>query len=112
MLWTLSQYTKTKFCVTCSSGTDALLIPLLAKGIGPGDAVITTPFTYIATAEVISLLGAIPIFVDIYPTTFNLDPSNIQDAITYAKQKKIIFHASYLYLSQPALWSAPGYSKK
>ena len=51
----LSEYTKTKFCVTYSSGTDALIIPLLAKGIGPKDAVITTPFTYIATAEVISL---------------------------------------------------------
>ncbi len=85
----LSIYTNTKFCVTCSSGTDALLISLLAKGIGPGDAVITTPFTYISTAEVISLLGAIPIFVDIYPTTFNLDPSNIEAAIAYAKQKKI-----------------------
>ena len=83
----LSEYTKTKFCITCSSGTDALLIPLLAKGIGPGDAVITTPFTYIATAEVISLLKATPVFIDIYPTTFNLDPSNIEAAIVYARQK-------------------------
>lgn len=85
----LSKYTKTKFCITCSSGTDALLIPLLAKGIGPGDAVITTPFTYIATAEVISLLKATPVFIDIYPTTFNLDPSKIEDAIDYARQKKL-----------------------
>lgn len=85
----LSEYTKTKFCITCSSGTDALLIPLLAKGIGPGDAIITTPFTYIATAEVISLLKATPIFIDIYPTTFNLDPANIESAIVYAKQKKL-----------------------
>ena len=86
----LSEYAKTKFCLTCSSGTDALLIPLLAKKIGPGDAIITTPFTYIATAEVISLLKATPIFIDIYPTTFNLDPSNIESAIDYAKQKNLI----------------------
>ena len=49
----------------------------MAKGIGPGDAVFTTPFTYVATAEVISLLGAHPVFVDIYPSTFNIDPSGI-----------------------------------
>ena len=54
------------------SGTDALLIPLMASDIGPGDSVITTPFTYIATAEVISLLGAEPIFVDIYESTYNM----------------------------------------
>ncbi len=86
----LRHYTQTKFCVTCSSGTDALLIPLLAKGIGPGDAVITTPFTYIATAEVISLLGATPVFVDIYSKTFNIDPLKIENAIVYAKRKNLI----------------------
>ena len=52
----LAKYAGVKHCISCSSGTDALLIPLMAKGIGPGDAVITTPFTYIATAEVISLV--------------------------------------------------------
>mgnify|MGYP001164111344 CR=1 FL=1 len=70
----LCEYVGMKYCISCSSGTDALLIPLMAAGIGPGDAIITTPFTYIATAEVISLLKATPIFIDIYPTTFNLDP--------------------------------------
>ena len=65
------------------------LFLLLAKGIGPGDAVITTPFTYIATAEVISLLKATPVFADIYPTTFNLDPYHIESAIVYARQKKL-----------------------
>ena len=78
---------KLNFALLVLRGTDALLIPLLAKGIGPGDAIITTPFTYIATAEVISLLKATPVFIDIYPTTFNLDPSNIESAISYAKQK-------------------------
>ena len=62
----LASYVNKKHCISCSSGTDALLIPLMACGIGPGDAVITTPFTYIATAEVIAILGATPVFVDIY----------------------------------------------
>ena len=83
----LSEYVNMKYCISCSSGTDALLIPLMAYGIGPGDAVITTPFTYIATAEVISLLGAEPIFVDIYEATYNLNPDGIEDAIKYAENK-------------------------
>ena len=83
----LADYVGSKYCISCSSGTDALLIPLIAKGIGPGDAVITTPFTYIATAEVISLLGAEPVFVDIYPQTFNMNPSGIEIAIEHAKRK-------------------------
>ena len=80
----LAKYVGVKNCISCSSGTDALLIPLLAKGIGPGDAVLTTPFTYIATAEVISLLGATPVFVDIYEKTFNIDPLLIEDAIKFS----------------------------
>ena len=83
----LAKYVNVKHCISCSSGTDALLIPLLARGISKGDAVLTTPFTYIATAEVIALLGAEPVFVDIYPTTFNMDPSKIEGAIDYAKNK-------------------------
>ena len=83
----LSEYVNMKYCISCSSGTDALLIPLMAKGIGPGDAVITTPFTYIATAEVISLLGAEPIFVDIYESTYNINPDYINNAIHEAKRK-------------------------
>ncbi len=83
----LANYVGTKHCITCSSGTDALLIPLIARGVGPGDAVLTTPFTYIATAEVISLLGAMPAFVDIYPTTFNMNPDGIKDAVERVKNK-------------------------
>ena len=83
----LADYVGSKYCISCSSGTDALLIPLMAKGIGLGDAVITTPFTYIATAEVISLLGAEPVFVDIYPGTFNIDPNGIKNSIEDAKRK-------------------------
>ena len=81
----LAKYVGVKYCITCASGTDALLMPLLAKGIGPGDAVITTPFTYIATAEVIALLGAEPVFADIYPNTFNINPLEIEKAIKIAK---------------------------
>ena len=76
----LKAYVDVKHCISCSSGTDALIIPLMAKGIGPGDAVITTSFSYIATAEVISLLGATPIFCDIYPETFNLNPNRLEEA--------------------------------
>lgn len=77
----LAQYTNTKHCVTCGSGTDALLMPLMAWGIGPGDAVFTTPFTFIATAEVIKLVGAVPVFVDIDPISFNIDTQKLDSAI-------------------------------
>ena len=68
----LSEFVNVKHCITCSSGTDALLMALMAIDIKPGDYVLTTPFTFIATAEVISLLGAIPDFVDIDSRTFNI----------------------------------------
>ena len=77
----LAAYTGRKHCISCASGTDALLMSLLAQGIGQGDAVFTTPFTFIATAEVIQLLGAKPIFVDIVEDTFNIDPSKLKFAI-------------------------------
>ena len=83
----LAEYVGVKHCISCASGTDALLIPLLAKNIGPGDAVITTPFTYIATAEVIALVGATPVFTDIYPETYNLNPEGIEKAVEEAKNK-------------------------
>ena len=74
----LADYCGVKHAISCSSGTDALLIPLMAWGIGPGDAVFTTPFTYVATAEVISILGATPIFVDVYESTFNIDCDKLE----------------------------------
>ena len=83
----LASYVGSRHCVSCSSGTDALLMPLLAKGIGPGDAVITTPFTFVATAEVISLTGATPVFVDVCPDTFNIDPELVGNAVDDAVQR-------------------------
>ncbi|MFC1840661.1 DegT/DnrJ/EryC1/StrS family aminotransferase [Thermodesulfobacteriota bacterium] len=81
----LAEYVGVKHAISCASGTDALLMALMAYDIGPGDAVFTTPFTFIATAEVISLLGATPIFVDIDPKTFNIDPEKLNKAITALK---------------------------
>ena len=78
----LAQYTGSKHCVTVSSGTDSLLIALMALGVGAGDEVITVPYTWISTAEVIALLGAKPIFVDIRPDTWNMDETLLEAAIT------------------------------
>ena len=86
----LADYVNRKYCISCSSGTDALLIPLMALGIGPGDAVITTSFSYIATSEVIRMVGATPIFIDIYKNTFNINPSLISDAVSFAKKCNLI----------------------
>ncbi len=77
----LAAYVGVRHAISCSSGTDALLMPLMAYGVGPGDAIFTTPFTFIATAEVIQLLGATPVFVDIDPQTFNLDPVSLAEAV-------------------------------
>lgn len=76
-------------CVSCNSGTDALYLALQALGIGQGDEVITTPFTFAATTEPIVMLGATPVFVDIDPTTFNLDVNQVEAAIT-PKTKAIL----------------------
>ncbi|HRP69068.1 MAG TPA: DegT/DnrJ/EryC1/StrS family aminotransferase [Turneriella sp.] len=78
----LATYTGAKHCLTVANGTDALLIALMALGVKAGDEVITSPFTFIATGEMIALLGAAPVFVDIDPKTYNIDPTKIEAAIT------------------------------
>lgn len=85
----LAMFTGAKYCITVANGTDALQIAQMALGIGPGDEVITPGFTYIATAETVALLGAKPVYVDIDPRTYNLDPSKLEAAIT-ANTKAII----------------------
>jgi UDP-2-acetamido-2-deoxy-ribo-hexuluronate aminotransferase len=94
----LAAFTGSKHCITVASGTEALLISLMALGIQPGDEIITTPFTFVATAEVIVLLGAKPIYVDIEPDTCNIDASLIEAKIT-DKTKAIIPVSLY---GQPA----------
>lgn len=78
----LAEFTGAKYAIACSNGTDALLIPLMAMGIKPGDEVITTAFSFIATAEVIMLMGATPVYADIDPKTYNLSISSVEKLIT------------------------------
>lgn len=85
----LQIFTGAKYAITCSSGTDALLLAMMALDIKAGDEVITTPFTFIATAETIALVGATPVFVDINEKTYNIDPAKIEAALT-SKTKAII----------------------
>ncbi|MEG6552357.1 aminotransferase class I/II-fold pyridoxal phosphate-dependent enzyme, partial [Desulfocurvibacter africanus] len=88
----LAAFAGTKHAITCSSGTDALLMPLMAMGIGAGDAVLTTPFTFFATLESIALLGATPVVVDVDPRTFNIDPAKLELAIKALKAKDPSIH--------------------
>ena len=81
----LAEFCGAKYAITCSSGTDALLLGLMAYDIGPGDAVFTTTFTFFATAEVIAMLGATPVFVDIDERTFNIDPNKLDEAVKQVK---------------------------
>jgi UDP-2-acetamido-2-deoxy-ribo-hexuluronate aminotransferase len=78
----LAGFVGTKHCVAASSGTDTLMMSLMALGVGPGDEVITSPFTFIATGEMIAVLGAKPVFVDIDPRTYNIDPALLEAAVT------------------------------
>jgi len=81
----LAAYVGTKHCIACANGTDALLLPLLASGIGPGDAVFVPSFTFAATAEVVALAKAEPVFVDVDPDTYNLDMASLEAAIAMIK---------------------------
>lgn len=85
----LEEFTGAKYAVSCSNGTDALLLAMMALDIKPGDEIITTPFTFIATAETIAFLGATPVFVDIDEKTYNINPDLIEEKIT-SKTKAII----------------------
>ena len=98
----LEKFTGAKHAITCSSGTDALLLAMMALDIQPGDEIITTPFTFIATAETIALMKAKPVFVDIESDTFNIDANLIEAEIT--RKTKAIMPVS-LY-GQPADMSA------
>jgi len=104
----LTHYAGSRACVSCSSGTDALLMVLMAWGIGPGDAVFLPSFTFAATAEVVALLGASPVFVDVHETTFNLDVESLEAAFDVAEgaglQPVAIIGVDLFGL--PADWSA------
>jgi len=83
----LAQYLGVKHVIGCASGTDALQIPLMAWGVGPGDAVFVPSFTFASTAEVVAVVGATPVFVDIDPVTYNMDPASLEAAIEMVKSE-------------------------
>ena len=83
----LAAFSGAKHVIACASGTDALLMVLMAKKIGPGDAVICPTFTFCATGEVVALLGATPVFVDVDEATFNIDPNSLKDGIAVARKR-------------------------
>jgi len=82
----IASYLGVKHAIACANGTDALLMPLMAKGIGPGDAVFCPAFTFLATAEVVVLAGAEPVFVDVLPDSYNMDPASLATALEQVKR--------------------------
>lgn len=104
----LAAFCGAKYAVGCASGTDALLLVLMAQGIGPGDAVLCPAFTFCATAEVVVLVGATPVFVDVHPDTFNIDAASLKRGIETAKRKglkpKVVIPVDLFGL--PADWDA------
>lgn len=83
----LADYCGVKHCLTCANGTDALQLALMAWGVGPGDAVFVPDFTFFASGEVVSVVGAVPVFVDVNPLTFNLDASSLEGAVKHVLEE-------------------------
>src|SRR6478735_88735 len=83
----LAAFGQAQLALSCGSGTEALVLPLMAWEIGPGDAVFCPPFTFAATAEAMPLVGASPVFVDVLPDTYNLDPAKLEAAIAAVKRE-------------------------
>lgn len=105
----LAERTGARHVITCSSGTDALLMALMAWGIGPGDAVFVPTFTFTATAEVVALLGATPVFCDVDPRRFNLDATSLEAALTAVDEEGTLRPAAVIpvdLFGQPADYSA------
>ena len=98
----IASYIGTKYAVTLNSGTDALHLALRALDIGPGDEVITTAFTFVATTEAIGIVGATPVFADINPDTFNIDPQDIENKITPKTKAIIPVHLNSLQVQELA----------
>jgi len=96
----LENYLDIKHVIPCGNGTDALQVAMMALGLKPGDEVITTTFTFIATAEVIALLGLTPVLVDVDPETYNIDPKAIEKAIT--SKPKPLFR--FIFSANALLW--------
>jgi dTDP-4-amino-4,6-dideoxygalactose transaminase len=106
----LAQSAGTKHCISCSSGTDALILALLAQGLRPGQGVIVPSFTFAASAEVMPVLGAVPVFAEIDPQTFNLDPASLAAAMTAASAAgvEIVGIIGVGLFGQPADYTAIG----
>lgn len=104
----LAARAKAAYCVSCASGTDALTLPLMAAGVGPGDAVLVPSFTFTASAEVIALRGATPVFVDVDRDTFNMEPDSLEAGITVAKRSGLTPRAVMVVdlFGQPADYDA------
>lgn len=100
----IADYCDARFAIGCASGTDAIILALLALGVGPGDEVITSPFTFFATAGAIHRVGATPKFVDIDPVTYNLDPARVEEAITDRVKAIIPVHIFGQCADMETLW--------